>query len=388
MNSLMPAFARTLGTAVIAAMLTACAGGASQLPRAAVPSGSVVSSSASASSNAPGTLQSLIDNARKEGELDLVWGENAYGGGQAVQEDTAGFNKQYGLQLKVNFTPGPSMPEMGTKILQEFQTKRPATSDIMLGPESVMLPLIRAGALQPVNWSTWASNIKDPNLLGVPTGEAVEFTSGTPVITYNSQALTGNAIPKSLKDLLQARFKGRIATTPYAAIFDRLATSELWGKEQTVSYVTQLAGQAAGLIRCGETNRVASGEFDAFALDCQDSNARLAQAKGAPIAWSIPSDAPLLLFWYMGVPKNAAHPNAAQLWVNYMLGRSAQDVMFKDAFTDDYRLPGSHSQADIQKLKDSGIAFHELNIAFDERNDPATITDNGKQLQGILSHAH
>jgi ABC-type Fe3+ transport system substrate-binding protein len=51
------------------------------------------------------------------------------------------------------------------------------------------------------------------------------------------------------------------------------------------------------------------------------------RAKGAPLDHVIPSDVALLSYWYLSVPKNAAHPNAARLFVDYMLGREAQDLL-------------------------------------------------------------
>src|SRR5205823_13867870 len=98
-------------------------------------------------------------------------------------------------------------------------------------------------------------------------------------IGYNTQKVTGAAVPKSLQDLLKPDLKGRIASTPYAANFDYLAMDALWGEQRTVDYVTQLGKQLAGLIRCDEDTRLASGEFDAFALTCSQGNVYRSKAK-------------------------------------------------------------------------------------------------------------
>ena len=37
--------------------------------------------------------------------------------------------------------------------------------------------------------------------------------------------------------------------------------------------------------------------------------------KGAPVGHAVVSDAAALLYYYVGVPKNAAHPNAATLFI-------------------------------------------------------------------------
>ena len=55
-------------------------------------------------------LKAIIDGARQEGQLSIVVGEGTIGGSDSGF--AAGFNKYYGLNLDVRFTPGPPMPNM------------------------------------------------------------------------------------------------------------------------------------------------------------------------------------------------------------------------------------------------------------------------------------
>ena len=50
--------------------------------------------------------------ARQEGQLDVVWSENSFGGAECVRRWTEGFNRLYGLQLNARFTPGPAPANM------------------------------------------------------------------------------------------------------------------------------------------------------------------------------------------------------------------------------------------------------------------------------------
>src|SRR5579883_3456348 len=104
---------------------TGSAGASNAASASVAAAGKPASSSASS-----GGLQAMVDGARKEGALNLVWGEGTEGGSKGIEQIAAGFNKAYGLDLKVQFTPGPSMPDMGAKMIQEVQTNRPATSDL------------------------------------------------------------------------------------------------------------------------------------------------------------------------------------------------------------------------------------------------------------------
>src|SRR5207237_1250398 len=69
-------------------------------------------------------------------------------------------------------------------------------------------------------------------------------------ISYNEQLLAEKDLPRRLDDLLNPKWKGKIASTPYAASFDRLAS--VIGLEKTREFLTRFTQNVAGLIRCGE----------------------------------------------------------------------------------------------------------------------------------------
>jgi iron(III) transport system substrate-binding protein len=328
-------------------------------------------------------LQAVVDGARQEGQLTLAWDSIAES--DVRQRLAAGFNKAYGLNLNVQWSAGLSMPQMASRITQEYQAGRPAASDVTLGSETHVVGMIRADALTPVDWASWAPHLRDPRLLA-PNGQAVELATRTPGITYNTSRLSGAAVPASLQDLLKPQYKGRLASTVYAANFDRLASPELWGPQRTLDYVGKLADQAAGLIRCGEPERVANGEFDLLAMDCGAEDALALRTKGAPVGHVIASDAALLSYWYLGVPRNAAHPNAAKLWVDYMMSREGQDLMYESDFLDHHLVPGSKVAPEIERLQASGIKFTEITVQFVQRDDQAAVESVRAELQNLLQN--
>ncbi len=339
------------------------------------------SSPATPPGNADPGLQAVVDAARQEGQLTLAW--DSIDDSDVRQRLAAGFNKAYGLNVNVQWSAGLSMPQMASRIAQEYQAGRPAASDVLLGSETHVIGMLRADALMPVDWASWAPHVRDPRLVA-PDGVAVELATRTPGITYNTARLSGAAVPTSLQDLLKPQYKGRLASTVYAANFDRLASPELWGPQRTLDYVAKLADQAAGLIRCGEPERVANGEFDLLAMDCGAEDAHSLQIKGAPLGHVIASDAALLSYWYLGVPKNAAHPNAAKLWVDYMLSREGQDLMYESDFLDHHLVPGSKVAPDVERLQASGIKFTEINVEFVQRGDSQAAESVRAELQNLL----
>jgi ABC-type Fe3+ transport system substrate-binding protein len=274
------------------------------------------------------------------------------------------------------------MPEMAVRVAQEAQAGRTASTDVFIGAEAHISILANAGALEPVDWASWAPNVRDPRLLA-PDGVAVQLGTRTPGIAYNTTRVMGDAVPTTMQDLVKPRYRGQIASTPYAAGFSVLGSPEIWGEARTIDYVTKLADQVGGLIRCNEMDRLLNGEFDMLALDCS-AEFRAAPGKEALIGHVIPGDAAVLSYWYTAVPRHAAHPNAAKLWINYVMGRKGQDILYEGAHADHHLVPGSHVAPDIEVLQGRGVKFTETDVAFYQRTDLQMINRLSNETRRIL----
>src|SRR5262249_52489375 len=132
--------------------LVGCAPAASAPARPPAAAAPAVSADARAAQT-PAGLQPLIDAARQEGQLALIWGEGSLGGSDGGRRLAEGFNRTYGLDVRVQYTPGPSMSEMLAKTTQEFQANRRASTDVQLGFGLHVAALMRAGALLAVDWA-------------------------------------------------------------------------------------------------------------------------------------------------------------------------------------------------------------------------------------------
>jgi len=325
--------------------------------------------------------QAVVDGAKKEGRLDLVW-PTALIGAQ-VQPYIDALNSKYGLNLTANFTPGPSMPDMAAKVTQEVQTGRTPETDIYLGSSDTLAPMVKANAADQADWS-WAPDVK-PDLIA-PNGVGVIIQDGVDGITYNTTRLQGDLAPKTMQDLLKPQLKGKLASTPYAAGFPYLISSGLWTEQQTFDYLTKFSAQVSGLIRCSETDRVASGEFDAFALDCGLTDSLASITKGAPMKIIVPTDAALISYFYAAIPKGAAHPNAAKLLIDFLDSRDGQALMYKYSLSDTHLIPGSQSGKYLASVQASGAKLGTIdlqNVLSQGDNVPAW----QKRMQDILTTA-
>jgi len=328
-------------------------------------------------------LNQIIASARSELELTVSWSPGFLDVGQELKRLTDGFNKQYGMKLSVTSKTGPALPESAARTIEEFKRGAKSSTDIVIGTEAEITEMSRAGALMSEPWQAWVKGLDNLKFIAAG-GVAVQIQTRMPGITYNSTRLTGAAVPKSLFDLLKPQYKGRIATTSSTALFERLALAEVWGQERALQYARALAPQLGGLINCGDEDRIAKGDFDIFVYDCGSARTNQMKAKGTLIGWSEPSDGALLGYLYMGVPKNAAHPNAAKLWINYMLSREAQDIMYETEFADHHLLAGSRTFAEVDKATKSGVKFYELNTDVVQTEENRGGRSVAAQMQSII----
>jgi iron(III) transport system substrate-binding protein len=363
---------------------SASGAGAGATAEGAVAGGTAGGTAADAQPAAAPGLQAIVDGARREGALSLVWGDGTLEGADGIGRVAQAINQRYGLALDVKFTPGPSMSTMMGRIAQEYQAGRTAATDVFVGYANNLIPPLQADALEVVDWASWAPHVQDARLVA-PGGVAVAVQSSLPGIAYNTAHLTGDLVPRSLDDLLKPAYKGRVASTPYAASFDQIAVPEAWGEQRATEYVEKLTGQLAGLIRCNELDRLASGEFDVLAIACSQGPSLKAQAQGAPIAYVIPSDGPIMKPLYMAIPRNAAHPNAAKLWIDYLLSPEGQAMVYETSYEDSHLVPGSKTAAQMQQLQAAGVQFIQADVEFYQRNDEREQTRLLNNFVRILS---
>ena len=297
-------------------------------------------------------LQKVIDAAKQEGVLTLSYG-SALDGAAGALKLQAMVNKKFGTNLKFNYTPAPSGPEMASRIAQEAASGRPSSTDIFF----TSLTSDNAHLFQAIDWRDYLPDLPPEALKYGNRG--VAFTTLLIGITYNTNLIPPDKAPTSLKDLLKPEWKGKLGARISTTFMAYLALPEVLGPQGAIDFFREFGARAEGQIRCGSWERVSSGEFPVFFPDCGDYEARKAQRLGAPVGHVIPQEAGGMASWPLGIPNNSAHPNAARLFVTFMLTREGQDVVWESDGTDYYKIPGSHIAPEIEKYKARGVKFYD-----------------------------
>jgi putative spermidine/putrescine transport system substrate-binding protein len=174
---------------------------------------------------------------------------------------------------------------------------------------------------------------KDPDGIGV--GSYILATG----IEYNTKALKDAGIPPptSWEDLWNPKLKGRVALYSFDVAYSQdivaLMTRYLGGTEKDVrpgiaklkalrtsGNLTQFANSSAELDTImvqGQAWMTVNGSLRAFTLRDQ----------GAPIDFAFPKEGAGYFTNYFDIVKNAPHPKAAQILVNYLVSPEAQSMI-------------------------------------------------------------
>ncbi len=231
------------------------------------------------------------------------------------------FEEKYGIKANV-WRAGTD------KVLQravtETRAKKHEFDAVHFGaPE--MEALHREKILQPVN-----SPVHKDLLAGsVPAHKEWAATIlSVWVQAYNTGVVKKADLPKSYRDLLDPKWKGKLGIE--AKNDDWFATVvHLQGAEaQGLQYFRDLVAKNGISPRQGHTllnNMVVSGEVP-LALTVYNYMPEQAKKKGAPIDWFAIEPA-VARANAIGVARNAPHPNAALLFYEYLLGSDGQKAM-------------------------------------------------------------
>jgi iron(III) transport system substrate-binding protein len=147
-------------------------------------------------------------------------------------------------------------------------------------------------------------------------------------ITYNTKLLSAAEAPKTWKDLLDPKWKGKLVTAHpgYSGVIAThvLALVHLHGWDyfkqlaQNRVMITQSAADPSGVVASGERQvAVNGGDYSAYQL----------KKKGNPIEIVYPKEGVPLVVSPTAITVFAPHPNAAKVFTDFTFTREIQQVM-------------------------------------------------------------
>jgi ABC-type Fe3+ transport system substrate-binding protein len=266
----------------------------------------------------------LIAAAQKEGQVTWYTSQITNQFGRPAME---AFQKRYGI--RVNFVRADSV-EVAARMLNEAQAGR-LQADVFDGTAAA--PVVKRAGLAlkwlPDRARLWPPEYRDAEEYWVATNLFVH----TPA--YNTDLVPKGSEPRSLRDLLDPKWKRKMAwaihaTSSGALGFIGTVLAEM-GEAPGKAYLRALARQ--DIIGLGGSARTAvdqaiAGEFSVV-LQAFNHQPVISARRGAPIDWIAMSPAMAVLS-VAGVTKDAPHPNAAKLLADFFVADEGQKL-FRDA---------------------------------------------------------
>jgi iron(III) transport system substrate-binding protein len=150
------------------------------------------------------------------------------------------------------------------------------------------------------------------------------------VYLYNTNQVSRAQAPKSIEDLLQPKWKGKLGMDQDAD--DLLAALlDYYGDDKGKQIIRGLAAQSLQ-IRKGRTlvsQLVAAGEFP-VQIDAHHHEATALRKAGAPVDYIFPEPfVPVKAVSSFVLARQSPHPHAAALLVDFMLSKKGQEIAFK-----------------------------------------------------------
>jgi iron(III) transport system substrate-binding protein len=151
------------------------------------------------------------------------------------------------------------------------------------------------------------------------------------VQVYNTNLVKKENLPKTYKDLLDPKWKGKLGIEAKSQDWFASVVDIMGGAEAGLKFFRELVATNGISVRQGHTllnNMVISGEVP-LALTVYNYMPEQAKKKGAPVDWFALEPA-VARSNAVGVARRAPHPNAALLFYEYLLGEGQRYFVSMD----------------------------------------------------------
>ena len=259
----------------------------------------------------------IIEAARKEGEL-AWWSTIAQDQSQKIVDE---FMKLYPF-IKASYWRSGSVG-LHNKILIEARAGRSSWDVVSQTTPEFIYDLKQKKLIAPYNSSErshFSVDLKDRE--GYWTGTYALPTG----LGFNTDQVKKADVPKSYKDLLDPRWKGGKISIDDENYEFLVGLVQAWGKKPAVEYLKALAAQSPAVGR-GATQRtqlLAAGEFP-LAISYTHT-VEWSKSQGTSVDW-VNLEPVVIKFDGIMLGAKAAHPNAAKLFIDFVLSAQGQTLL-------------------------------------------------------------
>lgn len=274
----------------------------------------------------PAWEQQLYDAAKKEKQFTVY---TAHYDTETIADLCMAFDKRY-PGVKCNFVR--TTAQVAFQRLQQDMQANLAVASVFSSTDVSHYPDLKKRGLlmayQPHNLAKMVDSLKqyndkDNNYYWVTAAALV-------VITYNNSLVAEKDAPKKWTDLLDPKWKDKIAIG-HPAYSGYVGTwVVLMRKLYGWDYFTKLEKNKPQIGRSINDTVTMLNAKERWVAAGPEATTLLSRDKGNPLSVIYPSDGTLLMVSPSGIPKNAPAPNAAKLFVEFLLDKDAAEVQVKN----------------------------------------------------------
>ena len=164
-----------------------------------------------------------------------------------------------------------------------------------------------------------------PDSVKDPEGTWTSFFMNTHVLAYNTKLVKKDELPKNYEEIINPRWKNKLTMSEDFDIFGMML--KVMGRAKGLEFMRRLAAQGVSLKNSYSLaiQAVASDEV-ALGLNVYGTRTEEFKKKGAPIDW-VPLEFTLASLEPLDLGAKAPHPNAARLFIDFLLSKEAQALM-------------------------------------------------------------
>jgi len=259
----------------------------------------------------------VIEAARKEGALDW-WSTIAHDQSQKIIEE---FMKLYPF-IKASYWRSGSVG-LHNKILIEARAGRTSWDVVSQTTPEFIHELKQKGVIAPYHSPErrgFSADLKDKD--GCWTGTYALPTD----LGFNTQQVKGEEAPKNYQELLHPKWKGKKISVDDESYELLVGLIQAWGRNAAVEYLKKVAAQEP-MIGRGNSQRtqlLAAGEFP-LAI-AYTHTVEYSKSQGNSVDW-VNLEPVVIKFDGIMLGAKAAHPNAAKLFIDFVLSQAGQELL-------------------------------------------------------------
>jgi iron(III) transport system substrate-binding protein len=270
-----------------------------------------------------GLSDAVVAKAKQEGTVNFYSSSRR----NTLTDIAKKFKEEYGINVAVTRKATGNIIE---QVETERRINRVSADVVQTGNEGVMLSWLSQGYFSDYT----PKAVKDiPKEYQIGGGKLLSPYVNLQAPCFNTKALKPADAPKTYEAFLAAGLKGKVIVVDPRYAGPGPAVVRVIVKRYGWDFVDKLAKQKPFVVRgvTTLTSMVSNGE-SVLGLQCNTSQVAQLKSKGNPIDTIWLKDGIPTVFSTAGVVEKAPHPNAARLFLEFLLSKASAKILAKGGY--------------------------------------------------------